>query len=196
MTTVVSLGIHIVDILGRPVTQIPDGQHVDLLEEIRITVAGTAAGTSIDLAKLGARVIAMGALGQDELGNFVVHTMQSYGIETHHLRRKAGVQTSATMLPIRPNGERPALHVPGANGALTLEDIDFDAIAQADFLHVGGTSLMPRFDGPPARSDRTLPALHRLLYAQPGRSTNDVQTARPPCRHYLFPRPRRRPHCL
>ncbi|HAJ36695.1 MAG TPA: sugar kinase, partial [Chloroflexi bacterium] len=71
MTTVVSLGIHIVDILGRPVTRIPDGQNVDLLEEIRITVAGTAAGTSIDLAKLGAHVIAMGALGKDELGNFI-----------------------------------------------------------------------------------------------------------------------------
>ncbi|PJF46285.1 MAG: sugar kinase, partial [Candidatus Thermofonsia Clade 3 bacterium] len=48
-----------------------------------------------------------------------------------------------------PNGERPALHVPGANGALTLDDIDFDVIAEADVLHVGGTSLMPRFDGPP-----------------------------------------------
>ncbi|GIV69274.1 carbohydrate kinase family protein [Caldilinea sp.] len=149
MTTVVSLGIHIVDILGRPVTRIPDGQNVDLLEEIRITVAGTAAGASVDLAKLGARVIAMGALGKDELGNFVVSTMQHYGIETRYLRRKEGVQTSATMLPIRPNGERPALHVPGANGALTLEDIDFDVIAEADVLHVGGTSLMPRFDGPP-----------------------------------------------
>lgn len=149
MTTVVSLGIHIVDILGRPVTRIPDGQNVDLLEEIRITVAGTAAGTSVDLAKLGATVIAMGALGTDELGNFVVSTMQKYGIETRYLRRKEGVQTSATMLPIRPNGERPALHVPGANAALTLEDIDFDAIARADVLHVGGTSLMPRFDGPP-----------------------------------------------
>lgn len=149
MTTVVSLGIHIVDILGRPVTRIPDGQNVDLLEEIRITVAGTAAGASVDLAKLGARVIAMGALGKDELGNFIVSTMQHYGIETRYLRRKEGVQTSATMLPIRPNGERPALHVPGANGALTLEDIDFDVIAEADVLHVGGTSLMPRFDGPP-----------------------------------------------
>uniref|UniRef100_A0A7C1JJ99 Sugar kinase n=1 Tax=Caldilinea aerophila TaxID=133453 RepID=A0A7C1JJ99_9CHLR len=149
MTTVVSLGIHIVDILGRPVTRIPDGQNVDLLEEIRITVAGTAAGTSVDLAKLGANVIAMGALGKDELGNFVVSTMQKYGIETRYLRRKEGVQTSATMLPIRPNGERPALHVPGANGALTLDDIDFDVIARADVLHVGGTSLMPRFDGPP-----------------------------------------------
>ena len=53
MTTVASLGIHIVDILGRPVTAIPPGQNVDILEEIRITVAGTAAGTSIDMAKLG-----------------------------------------------------------------------------------------------------------------------------------------------
>ncbi len=149
MTTVVSLGIHIVDILGRPVTRIPQGQSVDLLEEIRITVAGTAAGTSIDLAKLGAHVIAMGALGKDELGNFVVSAMNSYGIDTSHLKRKAGVQTSATMLPIRPNGERPALHVPGANGAFTFEDIDLEVIAAADILHVGGTSLMPRFDGEP-----------------------------------------------
>jgi len=28
-------------------------------------------------------------------------------------------------------------------------DIDFDTIAQADFLHMGGTSLMPKFDGSP-----------------------------------------------
>ena len=55
MATVISIGIHIVDILGRPVTSIPPGQNVDLLEEIRITVAGTAAGTSVDLAKLGAQ---------------------------------------------------------------------------------------------------------------------------------------------
>jgi hypothetical protein len=39
------------------------------------------------------------------------------------------------MLPIRPNGERPALHVPGANGELVWEDIDLDVIADADFLH-------------------------------------------------------------
>ena len=149
MTTVASLGIHIVDILGRPVTAIPPGQNVDILEEIRITVAGTAAGTSIDMAKLGLNVLAMGALGKDELGNFVVNTMQSYGIDTARLRRKDGVQTSATMLPIRPNGDRPALHVPGANGELTWEDLDLDAIAQADFLHMGGTSLMPKFDGEP-----------------------------------------------
>lgn len=149
--TVVSLGIHILDVLGRPVTRIPPGQHVDLIEEIRLTVAGTAAGTSVDLAKLGARVIAMGAIGKDAAGDFIVDTMGRYGIDTSNLVRKDGVQTSATMLPIRPNGERPALHVLGANAALTIEDINFDAIKQADFLHFGGTYLMPKLDGEPTR---------------------------------------------
>lgn len=148
-TSIVSIGIHIVDILGRPVTHIPPGQNVDLLEEIRITVAGTVAGTSVDLAKLGAKVVAVGAVGTDELGNFLVNTMNSYGIETQNLVRKEGIQTSATMLPIRPTGERPALHVPGANGELTLDDINWDAIKSAQYLHMGGTSLMPKFDGSP-----------------------------------------------
>lgn len=151
MAKVVTLGLNIADILGRPVTRIPDGQNVDLLDEIRITVAGTAAGTAVDLAKLEAEVIAMGALGTDELGDFIVNTMQKYGIDTTNLKRKSGVQTSATMLPIRPNGERPALHVPGANGEIIFEDLDLDVIAGADFFHMGGTSLLPKFDGEPTR---------------------------------------------
>jgi len=149
MAKVVSLGVHIADVLGRPVTEIPPGQNIALLEEIRITVAGTAAGTSVDLAKLGAEVYAMGALGEDELGNFVVSTMQRYGIHTEGLVRKKGVQTSATMLPIRPNGERPALHVTGSNGELTYEDVDLATLAKAQYLHIGGTPLMAKFDGAP-----------------------------------------------
>lgn len=149
MADVVSLGIHILDVLGRPVTRIPPRQDVDLIEEIRLTVAGTAAGTTVDLAKLGASVLAMGAIGEDAAGNFIVDTLGRYGVETSGLRRKPGVQTSATMLPIRPNGERPGLHVLGANGELTLDDIDWDAIRQARHLHFGGTYLMPKLDGEP-----------------------------------------------
>ncbi|HET7093752.1 MAG TPA: PfkB family carbohydrate kinase, partial [Thermomicrobiales bacterium] len=149
MADVVSLGIHILDILGRPVSRIPPKQDVDLLEEIRLTVAGTAAGASVDLAKLGAGVLAMGAIGEDAAGNFIVDTMTRYGIDTSGLKRKAGVQTSATMLPIRANGERPALHVLGANAELTLDDIDWDAIRAARHLHFGGTYLMSKLDGAP-----------------------------------------------
>src|SRR5262245_66095598 len=101
MAEVVSLGIHILDILGRPVTRIPPKQDVDLIEEIRLTVAGTAAGTSVDLAKLGARVVAMGAIGKDAAGHFILDTMSRYGIDTSSLRLKDSVPTSATMLPMR-----------------------------------------------------------------------------------------------
>ena len=146
---VVSLGVHILDVLGRPVMRIPPKQDIDLLEEIRLTVAGTAAGTSVDLAKLGANVLAIGTIGEDAAGNFIVDTMQRHGIDTSGLRRTPGVQTSATMLPIRPNGERPALHVLGANAELAEADIDFEAIARARHLHFGGTYLMPKLDGLP-----------------------------------------------
>ncbi len=151
MAKVVSLGIHIADVLGRPVAGIPPGQNLSIIEEIRLTVAGTAAGTSVDMAKLGMDVYAIGALGRDELGDFVESTMKRYGIHTEGLVRKEGVQTSATMLPIRPNGERPALHVPGANAELSLDDIDLDLVGSADYLHVGGTPLMPKLDGEPLR---------------------------------------------
>ncbi len=146
---VVSLGVHIVDVLGRPVSQIPPGQGRELLDEIRITAAGTAAGTSVDLAKLGAEVIAMGAVGDDLLADFLTSVLASHGVDTHLLARKPGVQTSATILPIRANGERPALHTPGATSSLTAADIDLDAIETADVLHVGGPDVLGRFSGEP-----------------------------------------------
>jgi sugar/nucleoside kinase (ribokinase family) len=146
---VVSLGVHIVDVLGRPVSHIPPGQGRQLLDEIRITAAGTAAGTSVDLAKLGAEVIAIGAVGDDLLADFLTSVLDSHGIDTHLLARKQGVQTSATILPIRANGERPALHTPGATSSLTEADIDLAAIETADVLHIGGPDVLGRFSGEP-----------------------------------------------
>lgn len=142
---VVCLGAHIVDILGRPVTDIPPGQGRRVLEEIKVTAAGTAAGTAVDLAKLGAEVTGMGPIGRDRLGDFLIGVLTEYGIETRYLARKEGVATPATMLPIRPDGSRPALHAPGAMGALTAEDVDLDAIAAADALHVGGPDVLGDF---------------------------------------------------
>ena len=60
------IGLYILDVLGRPVTRIPDRGNVDFIEEIRLTVAGTAGGTVVDTAKLGLRSLAVGAVGDDE----------------------------------------------------------------------------------------------------------------------------------
>lgn len=145
---IVSIGVHILDVLGRRVCEIPPGQGITLIDEMRITAAGTAAGTSVDLAKLGCSVTSIGAVGDDEMGNILVGILGRYGINTTHIVRKPGVQTSGSMLPIRPNGERPALHCVGANAQLCLADVPTDVLRISKFVHIGGFFLMPMFDGP------------------------------------------------
>jgi sugar/nucleoside kinase (ribokinase family)/ribulose-5-phosphate 4-epimerase/fuculose-1-phosphate aldolase len=139
---VVALGAHILDVLGRPVEAIPPGQGSVRLQEIRATAAGTAAGTGVDLAKLGAQVFAVGALGADLMAEVLVSAMARHGVDTTGLVRKSGVQTSATILPIRSNGERPALHVPGATSRLELADIDLDQVRRAAALLVGAPDAL------------------------------------------------------
>jgi sugar/nucleoside kinase (ribokinase family) len=150
MSSSVTLGIHIVDILVYPVEQIPGGQTLAFVEQVRTTVAGSAAGTAIDMAKLGLEVRSIGAIGEDSRGDFLISTMQKFGVNTSGIVRKSGTETSCSVLTIRPNGERPVLHLVGASRELTVEDIDLPIIAAADFLHLGGTPLMEQLDGEPA----------------------------------------------
>jgi sugar/nucleoside kinase (ribokinase family) len=150
MPICVALGIHVVDVLVYPVMQLPSGQSLLFVEQIRTTVAGSAAGTAIDMAKLGLEVYSIGAIGKDSLGDFLISTMQKFGVDTSGIVRKPQVETSCSVLPIRPNGERPVLHTVGASRELTIEDIDFSVIAKADYLHLGGSPLMEKLDGEPA----------------------------------------------
>ena len=150
MVQIASIGVHIMDVLGRPVSEIPPGQNIALIDEIRVTVAGTAGATAVDLAKLGADVSSMGATGGDELGKVMRGILERYGVDSSGMRTHTDVPTSATMLPIRPNGERPALHVMGANAVFSATDVDLPALGAFDVVHVGGTFLMPAFDGPDA----------------------------------------------
>jgi sugar/nucleoside kinase (ribokinase family) len=166
------LGAHILDVLGRPVEAIPPGQGSVRLSEIRATAAGTAAGTGVDLAKLGASVLAIGALGDDLIGDIVVAAMARHGVDTAGLSRKRGVQTSATILPIRANGERPALHVPGATPLLELADVDLDRVRRSRALLIGAPdALGPIVDDLPgiAEAARERGALVAVDVLHPGR---------------------------
>ena len=140
--SVAVIGPHIVDVLGRPVEAIPAGQGSVRLEEIRATAAGTAAGTAVDLAKLGASVRSFGAIGSDLLADILVAALAGYQIDTTGLVRKAAAQTSATILPIRPNGERPAWHVPGATRLLELADLDLTRFGGCDAVMLGGPDAL------------------------------------------------------
>jgi sugar/nucleoside kinase (ribokinase family) len=139
---IITLGVHVVDVLARPVTEIPAGQGGTLIDEIRITAAGPAGGTAITLAKLGAEVRSAGAIGADALGDVLLDLLGRAGVETSLLVRRDEVQTSASVLPIRPDGSRPALHVVGANATYSAQDAPWEAIKAATHLHLGAPEFM------------------------------------------------------
>jgi sugar/nucleoside kinase (ribokinase family) len=143
VTSVAVIGPHIVDILGRPVSEIPPGQGSVLLDEIRVTVAGTGGGAAVDLAKLGCTVASFAAIGDDLLAELLTGQLRSHGVDTAGLVARPGAVTSSTILPIRPNGERPALHVPGATPSLRAADIDPAALLAADAILLGGPETVP-----------------------------------------------------
>ncbi len=145
------IGLYILDILGRPVTRIPERGNVEFIEEIRLTVAGTAGGTVVDVAKLGLKALAVGAVGDDEKADWVLDRMGRFGIDTSAMQRIPGVPTSATILNVRPNGDRPALHVRGASDHFDVPADAYDTVFDAPIVHLGGTGLLKKLDGEPSR---------------------------------------------
>lgn len=142
----VFIGLTILDISGRPVSAIPNGGNVAFIDEIRLNPAGTAAGAVLNAAKLGVNCATAACVGKDEKGSFIINEYQKLHINCSLIQETSQAATSSTILPIRPNGERPALHCRGASDHLFIEETDFDAVCNARYLHHGGTGLLAAMD--------------------------------------------------
>ncbi|RNM13963.1 carbohydrate kinase family protein [Nocardioides pocheonensis] len=155
--TVAVVGVHVLDTHVLGVEQIPAGSDGALVDAIRMSPAGTAGGTGIVLSRLGAQVHSIGAVGVDPIGDTLLALLAREGVDTSRLVRRPEVQTSASVLPVRPNGDRPAWHCIGANGAFTADDVDLASVPGLGQVHLGG----PEFLGGPAAAE-LLAAAHDL----------------------------------
>jgi len=136
------VGFITLDISGRHVHEIPEGSGIAFLDEIRINPAGTIGGSVMNCAKLGTRTTAVFCVGEDEKGDFINDVFGRMGIDTSMAMRSKTVGTSSTILPIRPNGDRPCLHARGASEELFVPEEAFDSVCDAKFLHHGGTGFI------------------------------------------------------
>ncbi|MFV8317796.1 carbohydrate kinase family protein [Mycobacterium sp. 23] len=139
---IAAVGVHVLDTHVLGVTSIPDGSDGQLVEAIKISAAGTAGGTAVVLSRLGARVRCYGAVGTDALGDTLLGLLEGHGVDVAGIARTTASQTSASVIPVRPNGDRPAWHCPGANATLTLDALDLDDIARGRHLHLGGPEFL------------------------------------------------------
>lgn len=147
--TIATVGVHVLDIHVVGIDSIPAGSDGALVESIGFSAAGTAGGTALVLSRLGASVRTHGAIGGEPIGRSLTALLDAEGVDTCGLVPKYGVQTSSSVIPVRPNGDRPAWHCIGANAQFVLDDLASGALDGLDHLHLGG----PEFLGGPVAAE-------------------------------------------
>lgn len=144
-----SMGFYTFDCLGWPFSVVPEGGGTVLLDEIAMAVSGAAGVAAIAAAKMGLTTLAVGGVGNDLMGDWVLDRIAQFGVDISTLQRIEGSRTSSSIVLTRQDGSRPALHMKGATGDFFVEPSDYDKVTDAHVVHLGGVGLMDRMDGEP-----------------------------------------------
>jgi sugar/nucleoside kinase (ribokinase family) len=146
---VVCLGILVADTIARPVDGLPPRGSLELVDEITLHGGGCALNTASVLTRLGLRAAAVGKVGRDAYGDFVLGLLDARGVDRRGVLRDPTVATSASVVLVDAGGERTFLHLPGANGHLRADELDPDVLYAGRALHLAGALVMPELDGEP-----------------------------------------------
>ncbi|WP_300581745.1 carbohydrate kinase family protein [Marivita sp.] len=141
-----SMGFHTFDALCRPVTEIPPGGNTYFVDEFTLAVSGAAGSAAIVAAKHGLKVQAVGGVGNDLMGDWVLRRFGDFGVDTEMMQRIPDMTTSSSVVTTRPDGARPALHKRGATAGFYVTDDQMDRVLDTKILHIGGVGLMDAMD--------------------------------------------------
>jgi 5-dehydro-2-deoxygluconokinase len=113
-------------------------------------VGGCPTNISVGTRRLGCRSALLTAVGEDKVGDFILHFLQNEGVETRFTPRKPSHRSSAVILGIEPPDRFPLTYYRDncADVELTIDDILAAPIADSRVLLISGTGLSRE----PARS--------------------------------------------
>jgi len=101
------------------VPELPTGPGKFLAGRSSMVAAGMAASAATAVARLGHPVELWASAGEDMVGDFIVSELARDGVETHLIRRLAGVQSATAAITVDARGERTV--VPFYDPALLAE---------------------------------------------------------------------------
>jgi 5-dehydro-2-deoxygluconokinase len=106
-------------------------------------VGGCPTNISVGTRRLGLRSVLLTAVGEDPVGDFVLHFLEQEGVVNTFIPRKAGRRTSAVILGIEPPDKFPLVFYRDncADIELTIEDVLAAPITQSRMLLISGTGL-------------------------------------------------------
>lgn len=106
-------------------------------------VGGCPTNIAVGVRRLGLRSALLTAVGDDQVGDFVVAFLDREGVETRFIPRKRGRRTSAVLMSIQPPDRFPLTFYRDncADRELTKADVDRSPVADAAMVVVTGTGL-------------------------------------------------------
>lgn len=109
-------------------------------------VGGCPTNVAVGAARLGLKTALLTAVGDDPVGDFVVHFLKREGVETAYIPRKRGYRTSAVLLGIQPPDRFPLVFYREgcADRQLDAGDAAHAPAGRSRFLLVAGTNLSHR----------------------------------------------------
>lgn len=125
-------------------------------------VGGSPTNISVGAQRLGLSAALLTAVGEDPVGEFILHFLKEEGVETRFIPCKPGRRTSAVVLGIEPPDRFPLVYYREncADIALTIDDVLAAPIDEIQAFEFAGTNL----SGEPSRS-ATLFAAERACEA-------------------------------
>jgi sugar/nucleoside kinase (ribokinase family) len=129
----------------------PAPGRLETITQVHKSIGGCAPNTLIDLAVLSGGAIplsALGRIGADPDGEFILATLARYGVNVGGVKKSAA-PTSFTDVMTVAGGERTFFQCRGANAEFAPADVDLENL-HAKIFHLGYLLLLDAFDIPGA----------------------------------------------
>lgn len=135
---VIGLGASTVDVLSL-VDHLPAEDENMRAVEISVQGGGPVATAMVTLARLGAQVAMIDAIGDDWRGSLIREEFQREGVSTGYLKVGQGwTSPTSCILVQKEDGARSIIWAPGSAPDLSPSDLPNSAFAAAQMLHVNG----------------------------------------------------------
>jgi len=121
------------------VERIPGKDEEVFVKELQKHPGGSAANTLAGLARLGMETGALGIIGDDADGLFILEDLKKEGVDIHGIiRRTIGAfsRTGKAFILSDAEGNRAIIIDPGANDTISYEEIDIEYIKKSRLLHI------------------------------------------------------------
>lgn len=144
--SVVCAGVLVADHVSTPIDHCPAAGELIMADDLILNIGGLAANVATILGKWGLKPVVCGKIGDDVFGRFVAETLEAAGADTRGLAVDPKKPTSQTLIINVKGEDRRFVHIFGANGALSLEDLEAMLDPAPKVLYLGGFLILPSLD--------------------------------------------------